>query len=271
MGLWPFKKINMNLDLKNKTAVVCGSTQGIGKAIAIELAELGCNIILVARNEESLKSALLDLATNNQQKHSYLLTDYSIPTEINSLANHLKDNCKVDILINNSGGPSAGEIINESPDKFLMVFNQHLLANQALAMAVFPNMKANGFGRIVNVISTSVKQPLKNLGVSNTIRAAVAAWAKTWSYEVAKYGITVNNVLPGATATNRLKTLLAIKATNTNNEVAKLEAEMIAEIPAARFGQAHEIAALAAFLCSPAAAYINGTSIPVDGGRSTAI
>jgi 3-oxoacyl-[acyl-carrier protein] reductase len=261
----------MELKLNNKKALVCGSSQGIGKAIAIELALLGASIILIARDIEALQNTLEELPTPINQKHEYLIADFANPTQLMEVVSNYTLQNTIEILINNSGGPSSGAITNETIEKFSAVFSQHLLCNQLLAQAVLPGMKAAQYGRIINIISTSVKQPLRNLGVSNTIRGAVASWAKTWSYEVAQFGITVNNVLPGATATNRLKNLIINKSNQTNEAIDSIEQEMINEIPAKRFAQPQEIAALAAFLATPAAAYINGTSIPVDGGRTGAI
>ena len=173
-------------------------------------------------------------------------------------------------MVNNTGGPPAGAIVDAEINSFMAAYQSHLLCNHALVQAFLPNMKKNNWGRIINIISTSVKQPLKGLGVSNATRAAVAGWAKTLSFEVAKYGITVNNVLPGATKTVRLENIINSKAAKTNNQIEEIEAEMLAEIPAGRFGNPEEVAALAAFLASPAAAYINGQSIAVDGGRTMA-
>ncbi len=261
----------MNLSLKNKNALVSGSTQGIGKAIAIELALLGAQVTMIARNESALKNAMAELATSHHQKHGYLVADFANADQVKQVVGDFCSTNTIHILVNNSGGPASGLITEEPTSKFLEVFSQHLLCNQILAQAVLEGMKKEKYGRIINVISTSVKQPLKNLGVSNTVRGAVASWAKTWSFEVAKYGITVNNVLPGATATNRLKTLIENKSTKTNQPIDALEKEMLLEIPAGRFGEPNEIAGLAAFLASPAASYINGVSIPVDGGRTAAI
>src|SRR5690606_21533160 len=175
------------------------------------------------------------------------------------------------ILVNNSGGPAAGPATEAKPEAFLQAFQQHLICNHILATLVIPGMKQAGFGRIINIISTSVKIPLKNLGVSNTIRGAVASWAKTMSNELGQFGITVNNVLPGATATGRLEAIINNKVAKTGMEQARVEEEMLAEIPAKRFGMPEEIAAMVAFLASPAAGYVNGTSIPVDGGRTGSI
>lgn len=260
----------MNLQLTNKNALVCGSTQGIGKAIAIELALLGANVVLMARNEVALKSAITDLDASQGQTHQYVVADFSMPEQVKTAAEAVIAQNPIHILVNNTGGPPAGAITEASADAFLSAYSNHLLCNHILTQLCLPAMKQGQFGRIINVISTSVKQPLKGLGVSNTTRAAVAAWAKTLSFEVAKFGITVNNVLPGATKTVRLENILNGKASKTGIELSEVEKEMLDEIPAGRFGEAHELAALAAFLASPAAAYINGQSIAVDGGRTMA-
>jgi 3-oxoacyl-[acyl-carrier protein] reductase len=177
----------------------------------------------------------------------------------------------IHILINNTGGPPAGQISAATSSEFLFAYNLHLINNHNIAIAVLPGMQAGGFGRIINIISTSVKIPLPNLGVSNTTRAAVGAWSKTLAAEVAKHGITVNNVLPGATNTARLSSIITNKATKINSSIDAVSTEMLHEIPMGRFGESHEIAAMAAFLCTPAAAYITGQSICVDGGRTGSI
>ncbi|MNU14818.1 Bacilysin biosynthesis oxidoreductase YwfH [compost metagenome] len=258
----------MNLDLTNKRALVGGSTQGIGLAIAKELSLLGASCTLIARNEDSLKTAVATLDTSKGQVHEYLVADYSDYQKVAATAQEYVAGKPVHILINNSGGPAAGPIVDAQPEAFLATFQQHLICNQLLTQAVIPSMKKDGYGRIVNVISTSVKIPLKNLGVSNTIRGAVASWAKTMSNELAPFGITVNNVLPGATATARLSNIIDNKASKTGVDKDAAAQEMIEEIPMKRFGQPEEIASLAAYLCSPAAAYLTGVSIPVDGGRT---
>ena len=261
----------MNLSLEGKNAVICGSTQGIGLAIAQELALMGANCTLMARNQPSLEEALIHLDTSLLQKHYFLVADFSKPEQVkNAIEKHVIKHA-VHILVNNTGGPAAGPVTDAKEDDFLSAFNQHLICNHILATAVIPSMKEAAFGRIINVISTSVKIPLKNLGVSNTIRGAVASWAKTMSNELAQFGITVNNILPGATKTKRLEMIILNNANKKNTEIEKVEAEMQSEIPARRFGEAEEIAAVAAFLASPAAAYVNGVSIPVDGGRTGSI
>lgn len=261
----------MNLSLKGKNAVVCGSTQGIGFAIAKELALLGANCTLLARNEEGLKKAVGELDTSMQQKHGYLVADFSDPEEVKKAIEGHVANSSVHILINNSGGPAAGPITEATEEAFLNAFNQHLICNHILAKAVVPCMKKEKYGRIINIISTSVKIPLKNLGVSNTIRGAVASWAKTMANELGQFNITVNNVLPGMTATQRLTNIVENMAKKTNSSTDAIEKNMIEEVPMRRFAEASEIAAVAAFLASPAASYVNGTSIPVDGGRTGSI
>ncbi|MFY0253604.1 SDR family oxidoreductase [Chitinophaga sp. 30R24] len=258
----------MDLSLKGKTALVCGSSQGIGLATAIELALLGANCILLARNEDRLKAVLPLLAVKGQQRHRYEIADFSEVAQVIAVANDLAQHGPVHILINNTGGPAGGPILDAGATAFTNAFSQHLLCNQVLAQALVPDMITAGYGRIINIISTSVKTPLKNLGVSNTTRWAVAAWSKTLATELAPHGITVNNVLPGSTATARLETLINNNATARQVSKAAIEAEWLKEIPMQRFGEAHEIAALAAFLASPAAAYITGTSIAVDGGKT---
>ena len=261
----------MNLSLQGKTAVICGSTQGIGLACAKELALLGANCILMARKEAALQAAVQQLDATMNQRHTYALADFSDPFNVQQAIASVVQSAEVHILINNTGGPASGPVTDAAPEQFLAAFNQHLVCNHILATAVLPSMKAAGFGRIINIISTSVKIPLPNLGVSNTIRGAVASWAKTLANEVGKFNITVNNVLPGATTTQRLEAIIAANAVKRNTSVESLEEEMQQEIPMRRFAVAAEIAAVAAFLASPAASYVTGVSIPVDGGRTGSI
>ncbi len=258
----------MNLDLKGKRAVVCGSTQGIGKASAIELALLGADVTLVARNEEALKSTLKELSSAVGQQHGYLVADFGFPDKLKEVIGKFVQQKQVHILINNTGGPPAGQAIDAPPEEFIKAFSSHLICNQLLVQAVVPGMKAAGYGRIINIISTSVKAPLRGLGVSNTTRGAVANWAKTLSFELAPFGITVNNVLPGTTMTGRLDFVIKSKATNSGKLYEEVKKEMIAEVPAGRLSEPHEVAAAVAFLATPAAGYINGINVPVDGGRT---
>jgi 3-oxoacyl-[acyl-carrier protein] reductase len=262
----------MNLDLKNKKALVCGSTQGIGKAVAMELASMGASVTLVARNEQSLKEVKSELSAGPGQLHSYLCVDFSQPDKLRELLDaYMQRHSPVHILVNNTGGPPAGPASLAKTEEFLSAFNNHLICNHILAQACIEGMKNAGYGRIINIISTSVKQPLPNLGVSNTIRAAVANWAKTLASELGRFNITVNNVLPGATNTQRLESIINNKAAKNHLEIAEVKKEMQHEIPMARFGEAFEIANAVAFLASPAASYINGINLPVDGGRTACL
>jgi len=257
----------MNLDLSGKTAVVCGSTQGLGYASAAELALLGCNVILMARNREKLAEAVQTLSKKDGQQHGFLVADFTDTAAVKTAISEFVKNNTVHILVNNTGGPAGGPALTAGADEFLAAFNNHLINNHHLTQAVVSGMKVAGFGRIVNVISTSVKIPLAGLGVSNTIRGAVASWAKTLATELGPFGITVNNVLPGFTKTSRADYVIAKKAGDTGKTEEQVLAELVAEIPARRIGQPEEFGAAVAFLCSPAAAYINGINLPVDGGR----
>ena len=259
----------MDLNLNNKNALVCGSTQGIGRASAIELALLGANVILLARNEESLKRTLGDLDNSKGQKHSYICADFSDPDQLREkITSYVSKNAAIHILVNNTGGPKGGPIVDAKPEEFTQTFSNHLVCNHILMQAVVSGMKKEKYGRIINIISTSVKQPLKGLGVSNTIRAAVGNWAKTLSLELAPFGITVNNVLPGMTNTGRIRDLISAKAKASGRTETEIEKEMLSEIPAGRLAEANEIANAVAFLATPAASYINGTNVTVDGGRT---
>ena len=259
----------MNLSLRNKKAVVCGSTQGIGKAIAEELSRQGVNLTLIARDNEALENVVKKLDTSLGQSHDYLCVDFSDDNFENKISD--LSSLNIDILINNTGGPASGPITDANPDDFLLAFKMHLLNNQLLIKKVIDNMKKNSFGRIINIISTSVKAPIPGLGVSNTIRAAVANWAKTLSLELGPYGITVNNVLPGFTSTNRLKSLIKKKSTILGKSISEVESEMKNTVPLKRFGDASEVANAVVFLSSPAASYINGINLPVDGGRTASL
>ena len=257
----------MNLDLLNKTALVCGSTQGLGYASATELALLGCNVVLMARNEEKLKETIKILDGSKGQQHQYLVADFADTNAVKAAITGFIKNNSIHILVNNTGGPPGGAALTASAEDFLTAFNNHLINNHNLTQAVVPGMKEAGFGRIINIISTSVKSPIAGLGVSNTIRAAVANWAKTLATELGSFGITVNNVLPGFTKTVRADYVIAAKAKAGNVTEDAVMKQLVAEIPAGRIGEPEEFGAAVAFLCSPAAAYINGINLPVDGGR----
>lgn len=259
----------MDISLKDKYAIVCGSTQGIGLAVAVELANLGGNIILIARNESKLKEVVMSLDKSKGQAHSYLCADFSEHEQLkNVLTAYIKDSSQIDILVNNTGGPPAGQAIDATTDDFLTAFKQHLICNQILVQAVVPLMKKRAYGRIINIISTSVKMPIPGLGVSNTIRGAVANWSKTLSIELAPFGITVNNVLPGLTETGRLQSLIKNKAASGRIQEEEVRQAMLEEIPAGHFAAPQDLATAVAFLASPDAKYINGINLPVDGGKT---
>lgn len=259
----------MDINLTGKRAIVCGASRGIGRAAAQELAAQGASVTLVSRNEDNLKAALATLDRSKKQQHHILIADFSDPKTLKEkIDGHVKAHGFIHILVNNSGGPPAGPAEAATAEQFEAAFTQHLLCNHILAQALLPGMKQEKYGRIVNVISTSVKVPLKGLGVSNTVRGAVANWAKTLAGEVAGFGVTVNNVLPGATDTDRLEEIISGKAKKSGKSRDAVIAEEIAHIPAGRFAKPEELAAAIAFLASPAASYINGVNLPVDGGRT---
>lgn len=263
--------------LLGKQALVCGSTRGIGRACAEEFARLGAQVVLLARNEKALREVRdrlprPNLGSGKGVHHQYLCADFRFPEAVRQVVqDHLKDNGPVQILLNNTGGPPPGPILESAPVAFLDFYSRHLICNQHLVQALVPGMKEGGFGRILNIISTSVKEPIQSLGVSNTIRGAVALWSKTLAGELAPLGITVNNILPGATRTERLESLIRERSKKTGKEVSSVEEEMLSAIPAGRFARPEEIAAAAGFLAGPSAAYITGINLPVDGGRVSSL
>ncbi len=258
--------------LTNKVALVCGSTQGIGKATAKKLAEMGATLVLLSRDEQKLKATILEMPQPTGQNHQYLVADFSNPNDLKKVIAHfISEGNVINILVNNTGGPKGGPIKDASIEEFINTFNQHLICNHILVQTIYPGMITSGYGRIINVISTSVKQPLPNLGVSNTIRGAVASWSKTLANELGEYGITVNNVLPGATNTIRLQGIAEAKSEKTGESVAEIFEEMASESPMKRIAQPEEIASAIAFLASPDASYINGINLPVDGGRTKSL
>ncbi len=259
----------MNLDLSGRTALVCGASQGIGAATSLELARLGCRVVALARSEDKLNQVVEDLPGEG---HRIISCDVNNREELGAKVKSILDEIgTIEVLICNSGGPKGGPLLAAEEDNFLAGFENHVLANMLIIRLLTPGMAKENFGRIINIISTSVKAPIPNLGVSNTIRGAVASMAKTLSVELAPKGITVNNVLPGYTQTPRLDALIegaAIRLSKTSEEVTSM---WKAKVPSERFATAEEVASAAAFLASPAASYINGINLPVDGGRTQSL
>ena len=260
----------MKLNLEHKNALVCGSTQGIGKATAFALAAEGVKVTLVARNETKLKDVVASLPNTDQ--HNYIVADFLNPLNLKSkVETYIRENHGFHILVNNTGGPRSGAIIDASLEDFENAFTQHLKCNHVLAQLLVPFMKQESYGRIINIISTSVKEPIEGLGVSNTIRNAVGNWSKTLSFELGSFGITVNNVLPGFTETERLNEIIKIKANLAQTSLEQMTTIMKNYSPAKRFAKPEETANAIVFLASEAASYINGANIPVDGGRTKSL
>src|SRR5690606_12893246 len=257
--------------LSGRHALVCGGSEGIGRAAAVELAKLGASVTLLARRDEVLREIAASLPREHGQRHGHLVADMADTAALRSAVEALAAHQPVHILVNNTGGPPGGPAHAADVEAYLDAFRRHLVAGQLLLQAVLPGMRAARWGRIVNVISTSVYEPIANLGVSNTIRGAVASWAKTLSKELAGDGITVNNVLPGYTRTRRLEQILADRSAATGKSQDEVAQAMLATVPAGRFAEAEETGGVIAFLCAPAAAYVNGQSIAVDGGRMQSI
>jgi len=262
----------MNLDLTNKTALVCGASQGLGAATAKELASLGATVYALARNEDRLKALVSSLDVSRQQQHGYISADTSQPVDLkNKINTCLEKGMLFQVLVNNTGGPPALPLLDTKAEDMESAFRSHLSTAHILSQLLVPGMKKSGYGRIVNIVSTSVKQPIPRLGISNTVRAAVANWAKTLSEEIGRFGITVNNVLPGYIKTDRLNELFAVQANASGQTPDQIIERSLSVIPAGRLGEPQEIAAAIAFLCSPAAAYINGINLPIDGGRTSSL
>ena len=258
-----------NRNMEGQTAFVCGASKGIGAAAAIELSSQGVNTILLARSKEGLDGVIQKLDKSKGQTHKTIIVDFSSPKILEEKVNIFlqKFNNDVEILINNTGGPKPGPIINANPSEFINTFNQHVICNHILVNSLVERMKKANYGRIINIISTSVKQPIKGLGVSNTIRGAVASWAKTLSFELGEFGITVNNVLPGFTETERLHEIFQKKSKSSGTDIESIIIEAQTQIPLKRFASPYETAKAICFLASPDADYINGVNLPVDGGR----
>jgi 3-oxoacyl-[acyl-carrier protein] reductase len=261
----------MDMDLTGRHALVCGASEGIGRAAAHELALLGADVTVLARRADALQAVVESLPRSGAQRHGLIAADISDTDALRAQVETLVARTPVHILVNNTGGPPSGPAHAAEAPAFLDAFQRHLIAGQTLVQALLPGMRAARWGRIVNVVSTSVREPIAGLGVSNTIRAAVAGWAKTLSRELAPDGITVNNVLPGYTETGRVEQIVRDRAQAQGKTEEQIIAAMRASVPAGRFAKPEETGGVIAFLCSPAAGYINGVSLAVDGGRMASI
>jgi len=262
----------MKLSLINKHAIVCGSTDGIGKASALLLAKQGCEITLVARNQDKLDNTQSELNTDHNQKHYSVCADFDNSMDLKKkIKMHMRSlGRSVDILVNNSGGPHGGPLIEADEDEFRAAFERLLIGNHIMAKAVVPGMKDKGVGRIVNIISTSVKQVIPGLGVSNTIRGSVAQWGKTLALELGEHGICVNNILPGYTATDRLKYLAESKANSLGVDIEDIRNKWAENTSLKRIGNVDEVANTVLFLASDESSYVTGHNFSVDGGRFSA-
>lgn len=257
----------MNTDLTGKRAVVCGASKGIGRACAEALSLLGAEITLLARNADELDRVRAHLRGGAKVRHTAVAVDLSDAAQIDRAADRVLEGGPVQILINNTGGPPAGQAVDAQPQQFASAFAAHVLAAQSLVRRFVPGMRQTGYGRIVNIISTSVVTPIAGLGVSNTVRGAMANWGRTLAFELAPDGITVNNVLPGYTSTERLGSIIEGRAAKQGSNTDAVAEAMRAGVPMRRFAEPAEIASVVAFLASPAASYVSGVNLPVDGAR----
>lgn len=255
------------MELQSKWALVGGASQGIGAAIAQIFAENGARVILMSRGIDKLEAVRKSLP--NPEHHVSFPADLEALDKLSpALQKLVRTTGPIEIVVNNSGGPAAGPLVAADVLEFEKGFRSHILASQLIMQSVLPGMKDRSYGRFINIISTSVKMPIPNLGVSNTIRAAMANWSKTLAGEVGQFGITVNNILPGYTKTPRLESLANNTAKREGKDVSEVEQAWLNAIPAKRFAEPREIAEAALYLASKRAAYVNGTQIVVDGGRT---
>jgi 3-oxoacyl-[acyl-carrier protein] reductase len=257
----------MLIELHGKNALVCGSSQGIGKAVAHQLASAGANITLLARNCEALRNVMSNLPNDGTQVHDYICSDIK---DFDKIREELNQRIAVGkrhhILLNNTGGPAPGLLSEASEEDLADAFRTHVIAAQKITIQLLAGMKEEKYGRIINIISVGLKQPIDNLGVSNTIRGAMGSWAKTLASELGSFGITVNNILPGYTNTERLQKLIRTISVNENIKQEEVESNIVKNIPAGRLAEPAEIAYIVTFLASGLADYINGINLPVDGG-----
>lgn len=254
--------------LEGRKALVCGSTQGIGHACAVAMARQGAEVTLMARNEAGLRKVQGELPADHGQTHGCLVADFADWKQVRSRAQeYIGERGPIQVLVNNTGGPPAGPLLDADPENLVKAFAQHVLCNEVLAQAVVPGMSDAGYGRIINIISSSVVIPIKGLGISNVTRGAVANWARTLAGELGVFGITVNNILPGYVATARLDSLIDKWSERDGISTDQVRERLKGTIPLGRLAAPDEVGSVAAFLASPAASYVNGVNLPVDGGR----
>ena len=255
------------MSLSGRHALVCGASAGIGRAAALSLASLGARVTVLARSEDRLRTVIPQLEAAGASEASGLVADLEDRAGLKTAVEDLLGEAgPIHVLVNNSGGPPSGPLLEAKDDELLRYFSIHVLAYQTLVRAVLPGMAAAHYGRIINVASTSVREPIPNLGVGNTIRGALAGWAKSLSRELPP-GVTINNVLPGYIETERLTFLKEAAAERQGKTPEQIEAAWLATVPEGRLGRPEELGAVIAFLASPAASFIRGVSLPVDGGR----
>ena len=262
----------MDLGIAGKTALVAAASDGLGKAVALRLAVEGANVVICARNPERLESAVREIESANPEVQvNGFTTDLASAGDIARLGGLLDSNrLGIDILVNNAGGPPPGFFDDIEDRQWQDAFELTMMSGVRLTRLVLAHMRARKWGRIINITSYSVKQPMPQMVLSNSIRMSVVGWAKTLSNEVAAQGITVNNVCPGWTRTTRVQQLLQARAQATGMEPEALEQSLIAAIPCQRIGEVKEFADVVAFLASENASYVTGTTLPIDGGAVSA-
>ncbi|GAB3421796.1 SDR family oxidoreductase [Niabella aquatica] len=256
----------MIISLQNKKALVGGASQGLGKAVAVQLAASGASVTIMARNEAKLQQVISELSASEGQQHDYLVVDFSDFESFKIKMDDFFSNHAVDILVNNTNGPKAGTVSEQKETDYQSAFSLLFQTVQYTTSLAVKGMKENRCGRIINLTSRTVKEPADNLALSNIIRAAVVAWGKTISRDVGKYNITVNNILTGNFDTERLNELFSLQAKAQNTSIEAITKTAEADIPLQRLGRPEELANLVTFLASEQASYITGASIPVDGG-----
>lgn len=258
----------MNTSLAGRRALVCGASRGIGRACAESLAEHGASVTVLGRRMETLEPVRDSLGEGDHHCLCADLGDWKDAGRI--VAEHAAAHGPIHILVNNSGGPKAGPAIDADPEEYIAGFTPHVLGSQAMAQALVPGMRSESYGRIINIVSTSVVTPISGLGVSNVVRGAMGNWMRILAKELGPDGITVNNILPGFVGTERLDSLMEGRAERDGVTPSDVAATWKSTIPAGRFAEPSEIGSVCAFLASDAASYVSGVNLPVDGARIAA-